>query len=91
MTSNPEVEPRENQAVQKSACGKRWSRLEPKLLGRAAWRPRHRFLITHKGDESVFHFPTSIFHPFSISGTSKTLKKPPFPAFLKFIANLAKV
>ena len=50
-----------------SACGKRWiSRLELRLLGRAAWRPRHRFLTTHKGDESVFHFPTSIFHPFSI-------------------------
>jgi hypothetical protein len=38
---------------------------------------------------SIFQLPFSIHFPFE--ELAKTLKEPPFPAFLKFIANLAKV
>jgi hypothetical protein len=37
----------------------------------------------------IFHLSFSIHFP--IEGPPKTLKKPPFPAFLKLTANLAKV
>jgi len=39
----------------------------------------------------VFLLVPLIFHSFSNCGTSKTLKKPPFPAFLKLAINLARV
>jgi hypothetical protein len=42
----------------------------------------------NKGDESGFYFPSTIRFPFE---ELKNVEMPPFPAFLKLAANLAKV